>query len=115
MKYEEIKKLLPCRKSEEENEKREKMFKRMDQNGNGFLSLAEIDGGFNALGENFKPIFESKKAMIRAFQAAKDSSPSKNKESDDFIERSEFRIFLLYLRQYFKYYVMFQTFDSSKD
>jgi pilus assembly protein TadC len=30
MKYEEIKKLLPCGKNEEEDEKREKMFKRMD-------------------------------------------------------------------------------------
>jgi hypothetical protein len=107
--------LLPCGKTEEENEKREKMFKRIDQNGNGFLSLAEIDGGFNAMGEQFKIIFQAKKAMIRAFQAAKDFSPSKNKESDDYIERSEFRIFLLYLRQYFKYYLMFQSLDSSQD
>jgi len=43
------------------------MFKSFDPNGNGYLSLAEIDKGFNDMGETMRPIYLSKKALIRAF------------------------------------------------
>ena len=43
------------------------MFKSFDPNGNGYLSLAEIDKGFNDMGEAMRPIYLSKKALIRAF------------------------------------------------
>ena len=36
----------------------------MDVNGNGYISLAEIDKGFNDLGELASPIYKSKKAML---------------------------------------------------
>ena len=62
-----IKKNLPYKKNDEDSKKREKMFKSFDPNGNGYISLAEIDKGFNDMGEAMRPIYLSKKALIRAF------------------------------------------------
>jgi hypothetical protein len=48
-------------------------------------------------------LFNAKPAIIRAFQAAKNASKSKNKVGEDFFEVPEFRVFLSKLRQYFEY------------
>lgn len=53
--------------------------------------------------------------MIQAFTAARKIAARKTKHSDDYITLPEFRLFLLYLRQYFEYYVMFQQIDTSSD
>ena len=45
---------------------REKLFKRMDYNGNGALSLAEIDKAVLEL----YPGFDNKPALMRAYKAA---------------------------------------------
>ena len=62
-------------------------------------------------------LFDCKKPLMRAFVAGKNSvkSTDKNKKDDDYIQRSEFRYFLLYLRQYFEYWVMFDSIDTSDD
>ena len=39
-------------------------------------------------------VFDSKPVMIRAFNAAKDSVKGKNKISDDYVTRIEFRLLL---------------------
>ena len=50
----------------------------MDVNGNGYLSLAEIDKGFKDMGEPMRIVYLSKAAMLRAFNEAKDFSKSSN-------------------------------------
>jgi hypothetical protein len=52
---------------------------------------------------------------MRAFQAAQNKYKSKSKYGDDYIEFNKFRFFLIYLRQYFEYYVMFSSLDKSGD
>ena len=74
------------------------MFKLMDPNGNGYLSLAEIDKGFNDMGESMRVVYLAKAPMRRAFQAAKDHSKGKSTVGQDYVQKHEFRIFLLYLR-----------------
>ena len=72
-------------------------------NGNGFLSLAEVDKGVrDALKSD--TLFDAKPAIMRAFQYAKDFSPSKSSHGSDYIEKKEFRIFLVALRQRFEYF-----------
>ena len=64
------------------------MFKDMDPNGNGFLSLAEIDRGFNNMGPKMQIVFLAKAPMLRAFNAAKDhyKDTSANKDlASDFV------------------------------
>ena len=73
-----INKNLPCKKTAEESKKRQEMFKHMDVNGNGYISLAEIDKGFNDMGESMRIVYLSKAAMMRAFSEAKNYVKSSN-------------------------------------
>lgn len=91
------------------------MFRDFDGNGNKYLSLDEVDLGFKQMGESMKVVYEAKQVMMRAFQAAKDFSKNENSLEDDFLTFSEFRIFLIYIRQYLEYFVMFRKMDTNDD
>merc|ERR1712093_366385 len=55
---------------------------------------------------------------MRAFQAAKGASTRKGRESKhgaDFAEWREFRLLLVYIRQYFEVWQMFDEVDSADD
>ena len=81
----------------EKRAERERLFKRCDINGNGVLSLAEVDKGMR---DEFRlpAIFSAKPVLMRAFQAAKASVQGENTD-DDAVELSEFERLLEYLRQ----------------
>ena len=86
----------------------------MDPNGNGYLSLAEVDRGMKIV-LKCETLFNVKPVLIRAFNAAKDVSGTQTGPDADYLVYSEFRTFLVYLRQYFEYWVMFDRIDSSDD
>ena len=94
---------------------RRKLFKAFDANGNGYLSLAEIDRAIlDVLGS--EDLFDCKPAIMRAFQAAKAAGKSANARGDDYVEDGrEFRLLLLYLRRYFELHTMFRAVDTSGD
>lgn len=109
----EINKKLPTGKNDKA--KRKEMFNSFDPNGNGVLSLAEVDKAMRDV-LKMDQLFDAKSAIMRAFQIAKDSKPSKRPEiGDDYIELREFKFFLLSLRQYFEYWVAFCAVDENKD
>lgn len=112
-----IREKMPMSRSDAEKKKRMELFKQFDPNGNGYLSLAEVDKGCrDVLG--LYEIFDAKKVIMRAFQAAKGANDSKNKKGShgpDYIERCEFRLLFVYLRQYFEIWQMFDEVDSSDD
>jgi len=112
--YSKLATLLPTDKSEESFNKRKKLFKDFDPNGNGYLSLAEVDRGFLSI-LKIPEVFDRKPVMMRAFEAAKNKCKAKSKYSDDYIEFNEFRIFLIYIRQYLEYFEMFSRLDSNHD
>ena len=105
---------LPIKKTAEDRAKRKKMWDAIDMNKNGYVSLAEFDRGVRDV-LNLPHIFTLKKVLMRAFQASKEKIKSKSKHSKDYVEWLEFRILLVYLRQYFEYYVMFCRIDTSDD
>ena len=105
---------LPVKKTAEERAKRREIWKAIDMNGNGFVSLAEFDRGVRDV-LNLPDIFKQKKVLIRAFNAAKNKIKGKAKQSGDYIEWLEFRYILIYLRQYLEYYAMFCRLDTSDD
>lgn len=111
----EINNKLPTGKSVEAKAARKKMFREFDPNGNGVLSLAEVDRAVRDV-LKLDAIFDAKAAIMRAFQIAKDSQASKRgKTGDDYIELREFKFFLLSLRQYFEYWDAFSRVDSNND
>ena len=105
---------LPIKKTAEDRKKRREMWNQMDMNGNNYLSLAEFDKGLRDI-LKLPDIFKLKKVSLRAFQAAKTAVKSSSKYGDDYVGWLEFRIILVYIRQYFEYYVMFCRIDSSDD
>ena len=105
---------LPIKKTVEDRTKRRQLWNAIDMNGNGYISLAEFDRGVRDV-LNLPQIFSLKKVIIRAFNASKDKIKGKAKHSQDYVEWLEFRILLVYLRQYFEYYAMFCRIDTSDD
>jgi Ca2+-binding EF-hand superfamily protein len=101
---------LPWGKDAESSARRKLLFRQFDPNGNGLLSLAEADKGLIELQLDLpKPV------IMRAFQASKGVNQETKASNDDFVDYSEFRVFLLYIRQYLELWVMFDEIDSSKD
>lgn len=109
-----IKESLPLGDSKEAKVARIHLFKCMDQNNNGTLSLNEIHTGIKT---QFKieDHYNSKTAIFKAFEAVRISRGSGNKLtlSDQFLIFSEFKKFLSYLKQYLKYFEMFDRLDSD--
>lgn len=105
---------LPVAK--EQKDERLKLWKQIDNNGNGVVSLAEMDKGVrDAIG--LPMLFDAKPAIMRAFTYAKGASPSTRKDGlgDDMVEWREFRTFLLSMRQCFEYWAAFCTIDADHD
>jgi len=113
--WEAISKKLPATKSDVDLAKRKELFSLFDVNGNGYLSLAEIDKAVRDI-LVLDDLFDCKPAMMRAFQAAKNyDKKSKARLGNDFVTKSEFRILLMYLRKYFELFVMFDRIDLDSD
>jgi len=55
-------------------------------NGNGFLSLAEVDKGIRDV-LNLPELFDAKPVIMRAFQAAKGKMKSKSPHGDDYVSK----------------------------
>ena len=64
--WESITSKLPCKKTPEESQMRIQIWKGMDMNGNGYLSLAEIDKGIRDI-LCCDELFDAKPAIMRAF------------------------------------------------
>ena len=80
------------------------LFRRMDYNGNGALSLAEID---KAVVELY-PGIDHKPVLMRAYKAT-------DKGQDGLIERREFRKLLHYLVYFNNLWHKFEEIDSDGD
>jgi hypothetical protein len=83
-------------------------------NGNGYLSLAEVDKGMRDVIE-LPQLFDLKPVMIRAFTSAKTKVPGSSKYADDYVTKSEYRWLLKYLRIYYEYWVAFDRIDAGGD
>lgn len=78
------------------------LFNRLDPNGNGILSLAELDRGVIELW----PHFSNKTAIMRAYKAA-------DKNGTGWIAKKEFKYFLKYIVLYNEIFNLFN--DASRD
>ena len=52
---------------------------------------------------------------MRAFTSAKSKVKSSNSHGDDYVEKSEYRFLLKYLRMYYEYWVAFDLIDTDGD
>ena len=112
--WETLREKLPYKTDEQDTARRKKIWEGFDVNGNGYLSLAEVDKGFIDV-LNLPKLFKLKPVLIRAFNAAKSKLKSKNQYGDDYVSRAEFRYLLMYVRQYYEYWVAFDEIDTDDD
>lgn len=111
---EEIQVKLPAGDTEQDKKRRDEYWKFIDVNGNGYLSLAEIDKGLRDV-VKLPEIFNLKPVIIRAFNAAKNKLKATNPHGDDYVSKAEFKYLVLYLRQYYEYWTAFDEIDTSND
>jgi hypothetical protein len=95
--WDQLKHKLPWHKNEEERLMRIKQWNYFDVNGNGYLSLAEVDKGMRDV-VRLPILFTLKPVLMRAFTAAKTKVKAKNKYGDDYVTKGEYRFLLKYLR-----------------
>ena len=91
--WQKIRNKLPFERTPEQKQRRKELWKLIDVNGNGYVSLAEIDKGMRDILQ-LDELFLSKPVMLRAYKAAKAKKKAKTIHSDDYIEFLEFRILL---------------------
>lgn len=85
-----------------------------DANGNGYLSLAEVDRGVKYV-LKLPELFNIKPVLIRAFTKAKTALKATTKYGDDYVSKAEFKYLMRYLKQYFSCWIVFNEIDTSKD
>lgn len=111
-------------RSSEHTEKRKKVWREWDPNGNGYLSLAEVDRGLRhrletKAGRNrelgTKVWRHMRPSFIRAFNDANDAAPPRDGplDADDYVTRSEFRVLIVYLRLYATMFEVFALVDGG--
>ena len=104
---------IPLADTPEGKLERIKVFKDIDVNNNGTLSINEI---FIVLKDKLAidhPHLKS--SVFKAFDAVRilRKKSSKLNDGDHFITFAEFKRFLTYMKQYFEYYQMFDIIDSD--
>ncbi|KAK3238890.1 hypothetical protein CYMTET_51137 [Cymbomonas tetramitiformis] len=105
--WSEISAKLPSGLNPTDKQERTTLFNSIDINGRGKLALSDIDRGVRDF-LDIDEFFNCKGAIIRAFHASK----AKSEVADDFMEWTEFRFLLTYLRYYFELNALFGEVDT---
>ena len=113
--WDELIQKLPVKKTKAEREKRLALWNQINKYGNGYISYKRLSIEMEKY-LDLPNVVKNKGPMKLAFDSASNKYQKKGaKKEDGLIEWMEFRIFLVYLRQYFEYWVMFERVDRSGD
>ena len=103
--------LLPTGRDPAARAQRAAVFKQADTQGKQMLSLAGVDRAVSRL-LGSTDVFAADRVMLRAFRATKARRPG---GSDEHVDRSEFRLLLVYLRQWCELQQAYSALDSSAE
>lgn len=99
-------------------EKRKRLWKAFDNNNNNLLSYTEAELGIKDV-LKLPMIFKIKPIIKQAFNTTKHGQKLGNKTNDiylkDYLEKNQFRHFLKFIRQYYEYWVAFESIDLNGD
>jgi len=114
--WSEFDKKLPSDRTIISRKHRVELFKSWDPNKNGYLSLAELDGGLQQLfgyGSDVRACISP--SVRRAYQGAKNMSGQSSGSAKDYVEKNEFRIFCEFLRYDLYILSLFKAMDTDDD
>jgi len=113
--FDALAKKLPIKKTKEDRKERLELWKKINEYGNGYCTFKRLNIQLEKYLQ-LPAVIKNKGPMKLAFNAASDKYERYGiRKEDNLIEWMEFRIFLVYLRQYFEYWVMFEKLDKSGD
>lgn len=114
---------MPVEKTPDAAKRRKEIWDEMNAHNNGSVSQKKMTKDMEKYLGLPKKVLE-KGCLEKAYNNAKDKVKTKQGGDDSFIQFAEFRIFLVYLKQYFQYWVLFEnlgggsmslTLDQLKD
>ena len=112
---EELKRKLPISKTPEDRLKRLELWNKVNETDNDYVSFKKLSLYLLAY-LKLPNVDKNREPIKSAFFAAKNKySRYGLKKEDNIIVWMEFRIFLVYLRQYYEYWVMFNQVDDSNE
>lgn len=111
---------IPVGLNEVDVKARKKLWKVFESNGNGYISFREAIRGLREsdLHEWTKHELKVAKPALKSafnFAQAAEKAEVNDKYGDDYVERKEFRVFLLALAQRFEYWHAFTIIDANHD
>lgn len=118
--FEELKRKLPATKGDAaQKEQRFAMFDRIDAQGKGALTLEEVTAGLRdvlQVGDTVASLGQViAKAFTKAAAAGQAAAGNAGGDGAATVEKNEFRLLLLYVRQYFRLFQIFATVDTTGD
>merc|ERR1719387_2006190 len=105
---------LSHERTRESYAKRMSLWKQVDLNGNGQCSFSELEMGIEKL-LDLNHVMDLHPPILKAFTVAKNFSGRQSGNAAEFVQKSEFRVFLEYLQKYFELFVMFLDIDENFD
>lgn len=121
--WEAVDKRIPTAPTPDGQAARAKLFEGMDPNGNGLLSLTEVNGGLPALVSGLVKVKDFRPAIKCAFALARNAAPDAaggggkkskaKKENESMVDHSEFHALLIAFRQFIEMDVMFDSIDKD--
>jgi Ca2+-binding EF-hand superfamily protein len=118
--FEELKRKLPATKGDEaQKAQRFAMFDRIDVHSKGALDVAEVTAGLRdvlQVGDTVASLDAViAKAFAKAAAAGQAAAGNADGEGAATVEKNEFRLLLLYVRQYFRVFQIFAAVDTTGD
>ena len=100
--------------SAQDIERRKRLWRAFDFNNNNLLSYTEAELGIKDV-VKLPLLFKIKPVIKMAFNTTKHGIKSNDIYLKDYLEKYQFRRFLKFLRQYYEYWVAFDTIDLDGD
>lgn len=104
---------MPVEKTEAAAKRRQDIWNKMNEYNNGSVSMKKMSKDMEKYLGLPKKVTD-KGCLEKAYNNAKDKVKTKQGGDDSFIQFAEFRIFLVYLKQYLQYWVMFENLGGGK-
>ena len=112
--WEELSEKLPIGTKAADIEKRKRLWRAFDFNNNNLLSYTEAELGIKDV-LKLPLIFKIKPVIKMAFNTTKHGIKTNDIYLKDYLEKHQFRRFLKFIRQYYEYWVAFDTIDLDGD
>jgi len=110
--------IYPITLDEEDRQIRDALFDKADGNGNGYLGyleleIAMVDGILSKDPRYQNNERAGKRAIRKAYNAARKISPAIGGRDDDYVEREEFRMLIIYMKLYYDIGEIFEAIDDD--